>query len=325
MSERVGYKPAFFHQLAGSHERELSPELRGLVADFVREIIEEYESRKKDVYDLLKRHPDDEGLKQLWTPEKIEEFASGADQEHAIEHLRGTPVDRISWHDLGAALEEDFEKATLCMQTVFDAAEDHIKAGVYAGSALHNELPFEKAQFSYIRSAFIDEWQPRGGIEASLVDTLAQCYAAWQYWLGRSFSVARHEDSIIVQKKRNKTAYEEGGWQAPRLTAAEYLDHTTQMADRFNRMFLRILRQMRDLRRYASPVIVQNAGQVNIAADGGQQVNVQKSKRRAKPQNVGRAKTGGKRASKSKPKQLAAKSAEESIRTKSTSKSVQVK
>jgi hypothetical protein len=35
---------------------------------------------------------------------------------------------------------------------------------------------------------------------------------------------------------------------------------------------------MRDLRRYASPVIVQNAGQVNIAADGGQQVDVQKSK-----------------------------------------------
>jgi hypothetical protein len=30
------------------------------------------------------------------------------------------------------------------------------------------------------------------------------------------------------------------------------------------------IRQMRDLRRYASPVIVQNAGQVNIAADGGQ-------------------------------------------------------
>jgi len=37
---------------------------------------------------------------------------------------------------------------------------------------------------------------------------------------------------------------------------------------------------MRDLRRYASPVIVQNAGQVNIAADGGQQVNVQKREKK---------------------------------------------
>ena len=45
------------------------------------------------------------------------------------------------------------------------------------------------------------------------------------------------------------------------------------------------MRQMRDLRRYASPVIVQNAGQVNIAADGGQQVNVQDKRkpRKKKP------------------------------------------
>jgi hypothetical protein len=36
-------------------------------------------------------------------------------------------------------------------------------------------------------------------------------------------------------------------------------------------MFLRTLRALRDLRRYAPPVIVQNAGQVNI---GQKQVNV---------------------------------------------------
>jgi hypothetical protein len=35
---------------------------------------------------------------------------------------------------------------------------------------------------------------------------------------------------------------------------------------------------MRDLLHYASPVIVQNAVQVNIAADGGQQVNVNNGK-----------------------------------------------
>jgi hypothetical protein len=35
---------------------------------------------------------------------------------------------------------------------------------------------------------------------------------------------------------------------------------------------------MRDLRRYSVSVIVHNAGQVNIAADRGQQVNVQQKK-----------------------------------------------
>ena len=43
------------------------------------------------------------------------------------------------------------------------------------------------------------------------------------------------------------------------------------MVDRFNRLFLRTLRQLRDLRRYAPAVTIQNAGQVNI---GQQQVNV---------------------------------------------------
>jgi hypothetical protein len=40
---------------------------------------------------------------------------------------------------------------------------------------------------------------------------------------------------------------------------------------RFNRIFLRTLRALRDLRRGPQPVLVQNAGQVNVAQ---QQVNV---------------------------------------------------
>ena len=49
------------------------------------------------------------------------------------------------------------------------------------------------------------------------------------------------------------------------------MEEAAAMADRFHRMFLRTLRALRDLRRYGGPVIVQQAGQVNV---GGQQVNV---------------------------------------------------
>ena len=42
------------------------------------------------------------------------------------------------------------------------------------------------------------------------------------------------------------------------------------MVDRFNKLFLRTLRALRDLRRYAPTVMIYNAGQVNI---GQQQVN----------------------------------------------------
>jgi hypothetical protein len=57
----------------------------------------------------------------------------------------------------------------------------------------------------------------------------------------------------------------------PIVTASQAVEQTAGMADRFNRMFLRTLRALRDLRRYSPTVIVQNAGQVNV---GEQQVNV---------------------------------------------------
>jgi hypothetical protein len=44
---------------------------------------------------------------------------------------------------------------------------------------------------------------------------------------------------------------------------------------------------MRDLLRYMSAVIVQNAGQVNLASDGDQQVNVQQKKKKPKQQATG--------------------------------------
>ena len=43
------------------------------------------------------------------------------------------------------------------------------------------------------------------------------------------------------------------------------------MMERFHKLFLRTLRALQDLRRHSPPVIVQNAGQVNV---GSRQVNV---------------------------------------------------
>ncbi|GAC1564859.1 MAG: hypothetical protein NVS2B7_38940 [Herpetosiphon sp.] len=42
------------------------------------------------------------------------------------------------------------------------------------------------------------------------------------------------------------------------------------MADRFNRLFLRTIRQLRDVRRYALAMVINIRGQVSI---GAQQIN----------------------------------------------------
>lgn len=286
MSEQIENKPSLFHLSLEGEEIGVSPGLRVVVSDFVEQMVEEDESRKQGIYDLLKRHPDDKGLKDFYTPEEIEKAASRSGTQDAVEKLRSTVFHRVTWDGVMAAYEEDPEQALLCLRAIYARAGEYVKVGMLASQALDLHIPFEKGQFSYIRLAFHEEWQPRGGIEASMVDTLAQCYAAWQYWLMRSFQVANNQDTVIEQRKKNKKSerarYDEGDWVAPRVTAIEYLDHCTQMADRFNRMFLRVLRQMRDLRRYSVPVTINNPKQVNIAADGGQQVNVQKSKSKQK-------------------------------------------
>jgi hypothetical protein len=43
------------------------------------------------------------------------------------------------------------------------------------------------------------------------------------------------------------------------------VEEAATMVDRWNRLFLRTLRQLRDLRRYTPSVVVGNVGQLNIA------------------------------------------------------------
>jgi hypothetical protein len=61
--------------------------------------------------------------------------------------------------------------------------------------------------------------------------------------------------------------------QHPRVGEQNAIEHAMQIMDRYNRLFLRTLRQLRDLRRYSTPITINNPQQVNIAADGGQQLN----------------------------------------------------
>ncbi len=59
-------------------------------------------------------------------------------------------------------------------------------------------------------------------------------------------------------------------WKSPYQFEADAVEQAYRLADGYNRQFLRVLRQLRDLRRY-TPVVIQNAQQVNV---GNQQLNV---------------------------------------------------
>jgi hypothetical protein len=62
-----------------------------------------------------------------------------------------------------------------------------------------------------------------------------------------------------------------GRLEPSRLSDAQAVEQAAAMVDRFGRMFARSLRALQNLRRHTPPVVVQNAGQVNV---GHQQLNV---------------------------------------------------
>jgi len=119
-------------------------------------------------------------------------------------------------------------------------------------------------------------------MELSLIDVIAQAFFQYQYWLKQSVLRTQtkprepHPDFIRWwgwnRPGQPLAAWSVGGWEIPFVAERNAIEHAAQMADRWNRIYLRTLRNLRDLRRYC--VTINNPQQVNIAADGGQQVNL---------------------------------------------------
>ena len=161
----------------------------------------------------------------------------------------------------------------------------HLAANITFPEGYMKEM-WNIARYLGVRESFIDDWQPQDGIEIALIDMMAQSYFQWQFWMEqtvkRSQTREREEHPEYREWKSRKReenkalGYQDGYWLRPYVSEERAIEHAVQMADRFNRIFMRTLRQLRDLRRY-SPVTINNPNQVNIAADGGQQVNVTKS------------------------------------------------
>jgi hypothetical protein len=177
------------------------------------------------------------------------------------------PPDQVSWWRLSSLIERDPESGYRLWQRIKDAAQKELASGHRAARVIeHDSRPWERAQFLALRAAFREEWQPRGGVEAALIDAMAQAYTGYLTWLERLDIQATSEGSVEDYQLK-----ERGYYLTPRVTTAQAMEQSAAMVDRFHRMFVRSLRALRDLRRYTSNVIVQQAAQVNV---GSQQVNV---------------------------------------------------
>jgi hypothetical protein len=237
-------------------------------------------------------------------------------------------VDNLSWYEMDHLFRASPDLAEQVWDEIKEQAARDFKSGHFAAELFERtewqKNVWKRAHFVAVFQMMVESYKPRDAIEHQMVEMAAVEYFLWRHWtqehLQRATSEPRRESYDYKEwrerekevwcrhsghKKPIEGQWIAGAWEVPYQSEAEAVQQAAELADRFRRAYLASVRALRDWRRY--PVIVQNAGQVNIAGDGGQQVNVQKSKRRAKTSNGGRGKTSGKRGSKMKLKQLASK------------------
>jgi hypothetical protein len=191
-----------------------------------------------------------------------------ADQAHAraveapattrLSQIRADP-ERAHWADLSALTERDPEAAAALWRHILAHAGDELASGHRAAAAFSfNARPMDRARFLAVRAALLDEHAAASGLERLLVDTAAQAYTLWTEWLAAHHM--RTNAEMQVERHQLKTT---GKRQARLLHPVE---HAADEAERWQRIFLRTLRQLHDLRR-APALTVQHLGQVNIAQE----------------------------------------------------------
>jgi hypothetical protein len=174
----------------------------------------------------------------------------------------------VTWADIAAVADVDTDHALELWTRLRVAADDELESGKRGAKvAGDNGDPYTLAQYLAIRDSFADQWQPKGGIESALIDMLTMAFSLQMHW-----AKIAHERVTRTHDERRKATkrFEANGWKSPYQSEADAVDQAHRLADGYNRQFLRVLRQLRDLRRY-TPVVIQNAQQVNL---GNQQMNV---------------------------------------------------
>lgn len=173
--------------------------------------------------------------------------------------LRSNP-ESVSFYDLAALAKIDPDKCEKRWGEIKEAARADLSSG-HRAAKVHESVmsgaAWPRASYLALREELVTSWHAQGGMELSLVDMLAQAWTAQMYWFERLTLYSTLETDNSVMKA-------DGRWKAPRVGDKEAIDQAAQMVDRFSRIFMRTLRGLRDLRRHASTVVVQNAGSVSV-------------------------------------------------------------
>ena len=226
-------------------------EWRLLLADVVKQ------------YDAARWKPEAERerVKELldFTRQAVDSFGRLAEQGPGhIEHL--TPAD-YSWHDVMAVWGQDEAAGQALWEKIKQSARNELAVGKTGASAIesHYARPMRRAEYLAVWVALADGLKPANDTERLLLDNMAQALMLHRHWLHRMVQLDELDEGRLKRSTSGRERYE-----APRLSEAEAVDRAAQMADRFQRQFLRLMKCYRDGRRLIASLTVLG-GQVNVA------------------------------------------------------------
>ena len=124
----------------------------------------------------------------------------------------------MSWWQLTELMEHEPKKAVAAWERVKHAAREELASGHRAATAIHgvHGSPWDRARLLAIREAFRKEWQPTNGIEAALIDTLAQAHHAYLFWLERLMGRAVGQVELDEGNLRWEGSWRPPGWRKRR-------------------------------------------------------------------------------------------------------------
>ena len=186
------------------------------------------------VAQLRKQH----GLTTAEAAKKAEGMATA----DAVEHQLSCPAEALSWHTLDAVARHDPAHAAEVWEFVKEEARTELATGYRAARVVEtgNANCMTRARFLAIRDELTRDWRPATGQERLLIDKMAQAVVTEEHW---------HRRLMVLDALENEDHDDEdeaAKYKAPRLAMATAIDQAANMVDRFNRIFMRALRQLRD-------------------------------------------------------------------------------
>jgi hypothetical protein len=188
-----------------------------------------------------------------------------------VARIRRTPPAHYSWLELNRLMRTDAEQGLAQWNNIKQAARDELQSGHRAAHAVDwAGSPWTRAQFVAIRESLTKDWHPSTGMERMLIDIAAQAFTEYLFWQTRLTELSTSQGKL-TESELDRT----GHWEPERVAVADAIHTAAEMVDRYHRILMRTVRNLRDLKRYGPTLTIGSVGQLNVAANQ-MNANVQK-------------------------------------------------